>query len=144
MEQFFENWSFAHLLKLWIFLMAGCCCSEKLQNCITVMRCGVDGRVNSCSFPVSIQSTSEYLLTFCSQHCHSHMAHLKLEIGGLLWGPLTVDSLDCLCFVAGSLWSPSSKSKEIVQHTPNGGRSYPEEEILGELAESMWVRTICS
>lgn len=64
------------------------------------------------------------------------MAHLKLEIESLLWDPLAVNSLDCLYFVAGSFWSPSSRSIEIVQHTPHGGGSYSEEEILDELAES--------
>lgn len=63
------------------------------------------------------------------------MAHLKLEIESLLWGPPAVNSLDCLYFVAGSFWSPSSKSIELVQHTPNGAGSFSEEEIL-ELAES--------
>lgn len=98
-EQWIENWHFGNLLKVRIFFMTGCCFSEKLQNCMPVMRLGVNGRLNSCSFWVPIQSIQNICLLFAYNSATVVRAYLKLEIEDLVLKPLTLASLDFHCLV---------------------------------------------
>lgn len=77
-EQLFENCHFANLLNVRIFFSG--LAAAAVRNCTILCQSlwGADGRLNSCSFPVPIQSNMEYFFTFHFRHCHCHAVYFQL------------------------------------------------------------------